>query len=279
MDIAFVCNIPGCSDLNDLGRDEFLVNPDFDGAGSAAGFKIEEDSDGEKYAVIETAWSSFEYKLWSLGEAKFGGNYQGAENGFLRQDLIPPMADVQILGVRGTYGEYQGEDALEKYSSVKKTWEAYVSWSLTGRNDVRHDCSRAKIADIRFVSAKLWPEAPEGFAEQVVADPKGTLALERAGCQIDNPATKGGDTLCIAKRLDPDPDVQSVWVVHSVALGNCECLSFSFEDENQKEVQEELAALRAEGVECLIAPYTRTMGGSYHNLHRVSHPVVSINYH
>ena len=276
MEIAFICTIPGCVSLEDTGCDEYLVNPDFDGPGSAAGFRIDKDDDGDQYAVIETAWSGFEYKIWSRGDQEFGVKYDGAENGFLRQDLIPPMTDVQILGVRGTYGEYQGENALGNYSHVKHTWEAFVSWSLTGRNDVQNDPRRSKVADVRLVSAKLWSLAPEGFADQVIADPRGTLALERAGCQIDNP---GGDAheLCIAKRLNPSQDVQSVWVVHSVTFGNCNCLSF--EDEATPEVQAELDALRKQGVECVIAPYTRTISGSYHNLHRVSHPVVQIYYH
>ena len=82
-----------------------------------------------------TAWSGFSYQLEQieLDDPVHPGRqrwcYEGAEHGFLQQNLLPPMPETEILSVSGTYGTFTGPDALEKYSRVKNGWAA-IWWPI-----------------------------------------------------------------------------------------------------------------------------------------------------
>ncbi len=93
---------------------------DFD---SCASFS-EAGSEKRPRLVWTTSWSGFVYK-WIVNKKWWV--YDGAEKGFLAQDLLPPVLaeakDVEIVRVFGTYGNFEGPDALESYQSAKRWWE------------------------------------------------------------------------------------------------------------------------------------------------------------
>ena len=67
------------------------------------------------FPVWETAWSQYEYTCTGM----FQYEYVGAEQGFLSQDLLPDFQGVEILSAEGSYGKYEGKDALREYASKK----------------------------------------------------------------------------------------------------------------------------------------------------------------
>lgn len=70
----------------------------------------------------QTAWSGFDYYLLGNKDGRDRWEYQGAENGFLKQQLLMPMPNAQIVSVEGTYGFFSGPKALEEYGSLKDSW-------------------------------------------------------------------------------------------------------------------------------------------------------------
>lgn len=103
--------------------------------------------------VWTTAWSQFTYTLLKVENGKSFWEYEGAQNGFLAQNLIPSVlknADCQIYGdrgegvrlrclengnpmpdgpsevswVKGSYGVFHGHMALEQYAMRKEARRA-----------------------------------------------------------------------------------------------------------------------------------------------------------
>lgn len=86
---------------------------------------------GKKTLRWVTAYSGFEY-LWSDRTQQW--TYTGGEKGFLQQELLPPplksaieSGAVKIVHVQGTYGSFDGENALKEYQAVKRSWERGAS--------------------------------------------------------------------------------------------------------------------------------------------------------
>lgn len=81
---------------------------------------------GDGQPTLVTAWSSFDY-IFYPDETGSGTVwvYDGAENGFLAQELIPPFGTVEILSVEGTYGKWEGAEALKEYQKLKRSWENF----------------------------------------------------------------------------------------------------------------------------------------------------------
>lgn len=48
--------------------------------------------------------------------------YNGPDRGFLHQVLLPALEDPRVLWVEGSYGRYEGPDALEAYRRRKTAW-------------------------------------------------------------------------------------------------------------------------------------------------------------
>lgn len=75
-----------------------------------------------------TAWSGFVYQLRER-DGKQVWYYEGAEQGFLRQDLLPPplrAASVETVifhQVDGTYGLFEGPDSFKEYKKKKEIWQ------------------------------------------------------------------------------------------------------------------------------------------------------------
>lgn len=76
-----------------------------------------------------TAWSGFTYSLIGREEADFSDVmrptpgrdiwvYRGARRGFLKQNLLLPLPDPQVLWVKGTHGEFSGPAAFQRYWDV-----------------------------------------------------------------------------------------------------------------------------------------------------------------
>jgi len=72
--------------------------------------------------VWETSWSQFKYTQVENGFYV----YEGAENGFLTQELIPCFGGVKIISVEGSYGTFNGPDALVRYKERKSKAYAQV---------------------------------------------------------------------------------------------------------------------------------------------------------
>jgi hypothetical protein len=78
-----------------------------------------------------TAYSGYTY-WWLPRSGEWF--YEGAERGFLQQELLPPPlkaaienGTVKIVHVQGTYGSFDGEQALKQYQEVKRSWERGTS--------------------------------------------------------------------------------------------------------------------------------------------------------
>ena len=81
-----------------------------------------------KGLVWQTATSCFTYALLnttSKRETPALIAYEGAEKGFLAQELLPDeiRQEVRIIAVEGTYGSFEGEDAFTEYQAHKRAWE------------------------------------------------------------------------------------------------------------------------------------------------------------
>lgn len=91
---------------------------------ASASVKISEDD----YPITwVTAWSRFEYSLLGHESGRDSWVYVGAEHGFLSQNLLMDLPDVQIQCVEGTYGVFEGAKALEEYKVVKDGWYREMS--------------------------------------------------------------------------------------------------------------------------------------------------------
>lgn len=66
------------------------------------------------------------YKYYPRGgeEGSQIWEYEGPQAGFLAQKLLPPMPGAIVLVVEGTYGRFEGDNALQQYAAVKAAWEA-----------------------------------------------------------------------------------------------------------------------------------------------------------
>ena len=74
-----------------------------------------------------TAWSRYRYTLIETSPGRQVWEYEGAEKGFLRQNLLPEvLAEVArhrnpcILAVEGTYGSFVGRNAFWDYQKTKR---------------------------------------------------------------------------------------------------------------------------------------------------------------
>lgn len=56
--------------------------------------------------------------------------YDGARRGFLTQNLLMPLPDVRISWVRGTFGEFTGDDAFETYGAVANAGQRLAEAAL-----------------------------------------------------------------------------------------------------------------------------------------------------
>ncbi len=83
----------------------------------------------ESGPIWVTFWSGFTYQLIGHENGRDRWEYRGAQNGFLAQTLLFPLPDVRIVSVEGTYGRFQGEDALEEYGALKEPWFKKV-WAI-----------------------------------------------------------------------------------------------------------------------------------------------------
>lgn len=115
-------------------------------------------SDEKGHPVWVTAWSGFTYTLLETKKGCSLWQYEGAQNGFLAQKLLPealknaecgvygerkeqlqdlaakggdpvPNGLSEIVSVMGSYGTYFGAIALEQYAEVKAERRAVVACS------------------------------------------------------------------------------------------------------------------------------------------------------
>lgn len=96
--------------------------------------------------------------------------YTGAENGFLAQNLLPPMTDPVVEWAKGTYGEFAGTDALDQYAKLKGAWSALwwpIYEGLQGRV-IRHSNGWGASAFI----ADMWKWVGGQFVESYLGERK-----------------------------------------------------------------------------------------------------------
>ena len=100
--------------------------------------------------VWETCWSGFHYTQLSVVGGKEVWEYKGAEAGFRAQNLLPlplqapPQGDeawvetihegIEVLSVEGTYGTFEGRQALQKYKGIKEAWYSRL-WPVFNASD------------------------------------------------------------------------------------------------------------------------------------------------
>jgi hypothetical protein len=168
---------------------------------------------------IETAWSGFRYSYHGDGE----WSYEGAIQGFLKQNLIPKQLKAdEILEVEGSYGYFTGPDALEKYQEVK-TKRSSAQFEID--NIVGHALGHAPDADLdnprtqpallpnvirkeqgsidskeleKLISATMKRLYPDGVrrvdTRKLSTDDQDALADEfESWVKYDEPLTKGGN--------------------------------------------------------------------------------------
>lgn len=142
MKITFKTRHPATPTAADFDRwsKEDYVGQDPDVSSTTAWWEAEDGA-----LVWKTAWSGFTYTYSpQTGEWE----YEGAERGFLRQDLLPPLLQpeihgsgslehVEILRVEGSYGSFEGPQALAAYAERKRSVEAacrstYEALRITG---------------------------------------------------------------------------------------------------------------------------------------------------
>jgi len=94
--------------------------------------------------VWETAWSQYTYTCTGM----FQYTYVGAERGFLSQDLLPDFQGVLILSAEGSYGKYEGKDALRAYASKKSFAYAKVEGIVPYLRNFSNDIDGYTVAAI-----------------------------------------------------------------------------------------------------------------------------------
>ena len=94
--------------------------------------------------VWETAWSQYTYTRTGT----FQYEYTGAERGFLSQDLLPDFQGVLILSAEGSYGKYEGKDALRAYASKKSFAYAKVEGIVPYLRNFSNDIDGYTVAAI-----------------------------------------------------------------------------------------------------------------------------------
>lgn len=114
------------------------------------------ETDLTRGPVWVTAWSGFMYQRVGHENGRDLWEYNGAENGFLNQELIFSLPDVKVQEVEGTYGSFKGESALILYSAFKREWTNKV-WAL---EEIINNLYGKKLVNVPGgcgrIAAALW---------------------------------------------------------------------------------------------------------------------------
>jgi len=171
----------------DLEKARATKDVGFDGW-SGCPAKLERDA--QLRLVWVTALSGYRYTVLEERDGKMQLEYQGARNGFLRQNLLPPeWADCEpvLISVEGTYGSLGGYRSLDLYDQLRNDWVARmqpVIESVTSLLGVQlHDSGRSQLAADLFTAVRYGAVDAAPSLARILASPQNPGQAEQSSAE------------------------------------------------------------------------------------------------